>query len=52
MNTSDQECPNCGELVEVELHIDGECTRCGSEYRWEEYFDDENSEYDDMIVWE
>lgn len=49
----DEECPNCGELNEVEEWEEGECTRCGSRYWWEEFFDEDD--YDSMktlIVWE
>lgn len=53
MQTTDEECANCGELVEVEIHIEGECPRCGSRYWWEEYFNDDEYDYDEpMIVWE
>lgn len=49
----DQECPNCGELVEVEVHTDGECPRCGTRYWWEELFDEDNYENtDSIIMWE
>ena len=49
----DEECPNCGELVEVEEWEEGECPRCGSRYWWEEFFNDDD--YDGsgiFIVWD
>jgi hypothetical protein len=48
----DEECPNCGELVEVEVWEEGDCPRCGTHYWWEELFDDEYETAGPIIMWE
>lgn len=49
----DEDCPNCGELVEIEIWEEGECPRCGSRYWWEEIFDEDDYEsIDPILVWE
>ena len=52
--TLDKECGNCGDIVEVEVWVEGECGRCGTRYWWDEYFgDDEDGcqDGDPVIVW-
>ncbi len=47
----DEDCPNCGMVVEVTVWEDGECEHCGATYSWEEYFEEDDDYGDIMIIW-
>lgn len=46
----DEECPNCGMIVETTRWEDGECDHCGTTYIWEEYYSDEDDFDGDVII--
>lgn len=54
MDINDVDCPNCGDLVEIETWTDGECERCGKRYFWQNLYDDETGEdsLDATLIWE
>lgn len=47
----DEDCGNCGMVVEVEKFEDGECEHCGCTYCWEEYYDEDEDTTNTMIIW-
>ena len=55
MQEEERDCQNCGELIEVEIWVDGECPRCDAHYWWEDSFNDDENDYENyepILMWE